>query len=56
MNVLMKQMIVDAGYSCSNEVGSFSCVDNDECALGTDDCDSGFSCSNTQGSFDCLRY
>ena len=31
-----------------------TCIDNDECELGTHDCDSDANCTNAPGSFVCL--
>jgi len=31
----------------------YGCVDNDECTLGTDDCDDNATCENTSGSYTC---
>ena len=39
----------DSGY----ETSAGTCVDVDECAAGTDDCDTNADCTNTPGSFTC---
>ena len=48
----------DGSFSCACDDGytgdGVSCSDNDECALGTDDCGPGFTCSNNAGSYACL--
>ncbi|XP_019630752.1 PREDICTED: kielin/chordin-like protein isoform X25 [Branchiostoma belcheri] len=41
----------EAGYQLSND--SSSCVDIDECAVGTDECHPTANCTNTIGSFTC---
>jgi uncharacterized protein (TIGR03382 family) len=42
---------LEVGYSCP--MASAGCVDIDECALGTDNCDANATCANTPGSFTC---
>ena len=40
----------DSGYT-GDETGA--CTDDDECSLGTDNCDTNASCTNIDGSFSC---
>ena len=49
-----------AGYTCTcpagysgNGIGSYGCVDIDECYSGADDCASGATCLNSQGGYNC---
>ncbi|MEK6799202.1 MAG: EGF domain-containing protein [Planctomycetota bacterium] len=44
---------VEAGYAC-NTTGPSVCTDNDECALGTHDCDVNATCTNAPGVFNCI--
>jgi MYXO-CTERM domain-containing protein len=41
----------EPGYTCAT--AGAACVDDDECAAGTDDCDVNATCTNTPGSFEC---
>ena len=43
---------VGSGYTCMGE-GPGSCIDNNECVLGTDTCLDTEDCGNTPGSFTC---
>ncbi len=42
---------VESGYECSGRPSV--CVDIDECATGTDNCDTNATCANTVGGFNC---
>lgn len=43
--------VIESGYECTTQ--AMPCMDIDECAMGTDNCDMNAICTNTPGHFDC---
>lgn len=43
----------DDNYGAYSPLFGYGCVDEDECTLGTDDCDENATCENTSGSYTC---
>ena len=43
--------MVEPGYTCFGDPST--CMDEDECALSTHNCDLNATCSNTMGGFTC---
>jgi len=48
---LCSTICCEVGFVRGND--GLTCVDSDECAVGTDNCDANAACTNTVGSFEC---
>ena len=47
----------DTGQTCTNSInGNFTCMDINECTMGTHSCTTGYTCNNTHGSFTCSDF